>query len=316
MSAQPNVINPTAELPVRHVAFGLLLLLGVLLWWKPLCEVVGAAWSEDRYFYVLTIPFAALLLAMRTQAFKDTPAWHSPAIGLIAGLLGVFIARPRGLVGGVEWRPFVTGLVMVMFTEAVFLFCYGTKAFRTARSACLLLLLSIPPPPALLDRVTFGLQHGSAVIVDLILSAANVPFWRDGFSFVLPDTVIEIAPQCSGIRSFSLLFLCALVLGAAYLRSHWSRAILALLTLPLALVKNGIRIAVIALGASYWDRDMLSGSFHLYGGAALFLVALLILFVILRGLQRMELKSHLPWVPLHRNQSWFSDETDSVWTKE
>jgi len=56
-------------------------------------------------------------------------------------------------------------------------------------------------PDALRNRVIVFLQHGSAVGTDWFFSVANIPFSRDGVVIALPTVSIEIAQECSGIRS-------------------------------------------------------------------------------------------------------------------
>lgn len=56
---------------------------------------------------------------------------------------------------------------------------------------------------------------------------------------------MEVAPQCSGIRSSLVLFITSLIGGYLFLRSPWRRFALAAFVLPLALLRNGFRVFVL-----------------------------------------------------------------------
>ena len=61
-----------------------------------------------------------------------------------------------------------------------------------------------------------------------------------------------------------------------------------LLALPIAIVKNGMRIVTLSLLGAYVDKRVLSSSLHKYGGIPFFLVGLLLLGTILWALRRTE----------------------------
>ena len=78
---------------------------------------------------------------------------------------------------------------------------------------------------------------------------------------------------------------------AAYLmlRTGWKRVLLVLLALPLAMLKNAIRITTLSLLAIHFDMRILTNSdLHREGGILFFLLALLIMMPILFALRRSE----------------------------
>jgi exosortase/archaeosortase family protein len=60
------------------------------------------------------------------------------------------------------------------------------------------------------------------------------------------------------------------------------------LSIPLSIIKNGIRITTLTLLAVYVDPSFLTGDLHKKGGFVFFLLALAILFPILLLLQKSE----------------------------
>src|SRR5207244_11592806 len=107
-------------------------------------------------------------------------------------------------------------------------------------------------------------------------------------SFALPGVTIEVAKECSGIRSSLALLVTSLLAGHLFLRSGWRKSVLVLAILPLLVVKNGIRIVTLSLLSIYVDPGFLTGSLHHEGGIIFFLLALILLAPVLWFLQRLK----------------------------
>ena len=67
--------------------------------------------------------------------------------------------------------------------------------------------------------------------------------------------------------------------------------LLVLLSFPLSLIKNGIRIATLTLLSIYVDPSFLTGNLHRQGGFVFFFLALLILLPVFLWLERSD-KAH------------------------
>jgi exosortase len=172
---------------------------------------------------------------------------------------------------------------------AAFVLCYGVQSFRAGLYPLCCMFLLIPLPPSWMDRVAAGLQHGSAAVSYEILRLSGIPVLRRGMLFSLPGLDFEVAPECSGIRSSLALMMVAIVAGYVYLRSGWARSALILLTVPIVLFKNAVRIVVISTLGAFVDRVFIDGPFHHRYGGLLFTVVGVVLFVlVLAGLQKVE----------------------------
>src|SRR5207248_2672632 len=108
------------------------------------------------------------------------------------------------------------------------------------------------------------------------------------FILSLPTLDIEIAKQCSGIRSSMMLLLTGLVLGHVYLRSNWAKIFFALAIVPFAIAKNAVRIFALSILAMDVDPGFLYGRLHHNGGIIFFLLALAGVLPLLRILREAE----------------------------
>ena len=119
-----------------------------------------------------------------------------------------------------------------------------------------------------------------------------------GLAFQLPNVTIEVAPECSGIRSSLVLFITSLVAGHLLLERPWQRALLTLLVIPLGILRNAVRIVTIGWLCTHHGPEMIHSAIHHRGGPFFFaisLVPLLAMLVIFRWLgkrKRLKAENH------------------------
>jgi exosortase len=99
---------------------------------------------------------------------------------------------------------------------------------------------------------------------------------------VLANTSLEVAEACSGIRSLISLLTLGIVFGYLADSRAWVRTIVALSTIPVAVVSNGARVAGTGIAAHRFGPAAAQGFFHEFSGWAVFVVA----FAMMLGLQR------------------------------
>jgi exosortase len=179
-------------------------------------------------------------------------------------------------------------LALVLLWLAGFVLFFGRGALENGRFPLLFLFLTIPFPAALLNHSIYILQKGSADIAEMIFDLVGVPAFREGFVFHLAHFNIEVAKECSGIRSSLALLILALVVGYLFLRTLWKQLVFVIAGLLIMVVKNGVRIATLTILAEYVDPSFLLGRLHHEGGVVFFLLGLLLLLPILWLLQRGE----------------------------
>src|SRR5262245_57794117 len=222
----------------------------------PAREPAGSLSKENLYFrHSVFVVFTATLLAAsfrligQTLAFSlaNTHGSHIVLVPLVSAFL-IYGVRQRMLANvesswtggmacaacgagllsfaGAQARVLSHGDYLGVMVAAVLLFwlggffiVYGAEAFKAARFPLLFLALVIPIPSVLLQRVIAFWQESTTDAVELVFQATRTPFYRQGFTFVLPGIAIEVAKECSGIRSGIALFITSLLAGHLFLRS-------------------------------------------------------------------------------------------------
>jgi exosortase len=191
------------------------------------------------------------------------------------------------------WRVSPEGLtietaVLVVSWIAGFILYYGTATFRNALFPLFFLFLMVPLPEFLHMRVVVFLQNASAVTSFALLKSVHATVFRDGLVLRFPSIDIEVAPECSGIRSSLALLITILLSGEFVLRSVWSKSLLVLAVVPVAIIKNAIRIATISLLTVYVNPAFIHSWIHKSGGMVFYALALLLFVPIVLGLRHLE----------------------------
>jgi len=88
---------------------------------------------------------------------------------------------------------------------------------------CFLLWL-VPLPEFALNHIVSFLQKGSAYAANLLFAIAHVPVTQDGLRLTIPGLTLEVAEECSSIRSSLMLLVTTIVLAHLLLRSAWDKA--------------------------------------------------------------------------------------------
>ncbi len=284
----------------RWLLFASWVALSLVLFLSPIVTLVKLSLSQDDASYLVLIPFisAVILYLERHELFvrvsNDKPL--GGAFLLLASLVALisYLGKTNPSLG-LQLSGWM--LALVLFWVSGFALLFGRAALKASRFPLLFLLLMVPIPTFLLDRIIFLLQEGSAWITGALFDLAGVPALREGLVFHLAKVNIEVAKECSGIRSSMALFILALLVAHFKLRSLWNRILFVAFGLFMMIAKNGVRIATLTLLAVYVDPGFLFGRLHHQGGVVFFVLALLLLLPLLFFLQRSEAKRHVAAEP-------------------
>jgi exosortase len=262
-----------------------------LVFLPPLRSLIHVALASDSYSHILLIPFVSIVLVWmeRERLFQTLERNRSSAVVLfcVGALLGAFGWRNPSLFAGGDWLG-LTILGFLCMIWAGFLFFYGASAFKAGLFPLLFLLLMVPLPGFLLDRFIVWLQVGSADVAEWVFHLSGTPVLRQGLFFALPQVTIEVAKECSGIRSTQALLITCLLAGHLFLRTNWRRTVLLIAAVPVLIIKNGIRIATLTLLAVHVNPSFLTGHLHHDGGFVFFMLGMLILLPLFWWLQKTE----------------------------
>ena len=262
----------------------------------PIRAVIGYAMDTENTHasQIVLIPFisAGLLYLSRKKIFSNVEYAVLPALApIIAGVALFILGKTIGvqLEDEGDRLAFMAGSLVVLWVGGFLLF-YGTAAFRTALFPLLFLVFCIPIPHFILVRTIATLQLWSANMAYVLIKLSGTAVYRQGMIFHMPDLTIEVAPQCSGIRSGISILISSLLAGHLFLRAMWRRGILVLIAVPILIFKNALRIGTLSYLAIHLDKRILTSHLHTEGGIPFFVLGLILLYPVLALLIRSESK--------------------------
>jgi exosortase len=262
-----------------------------LLSWSFLYDFINRSLEQGYSSQSVLVPLISVYLIWheRRKIFSELKYSPMPALLLVLGGLAAFYAGP---VYPDAAKFFISPAVRLMgiflMIGGAFIGVYGVRAFKVGLLPFTLLTFMLPLPSPVIDKVIGFLQWQSAALCYHLFSLIGVPVYRDGFLLSLPGVTIKVAKECSGINSSVALLLTTLVVAWQTLRTSSRRTILVLLTVPLSIVKNAVRIVTLTMLALYVDPSFLTGKLHHEGGFVFFLVALALFFPMWLLLQKTE----------------------------
>lgn len=256
----------------------------------PLRALVSLSLSNDAYSHILVMPLIGGYFLFQKRALLSQNKRYSFIPGgtfIFAGTLLWAFQKFTGIVGAdYSLSVRICSFVLVLIGGSVLF--YGTQLFKNARFPLLVLLLIIPLPGSAIDKIVLLYQAGTAFVVDSFFKVLGITYIREGYSFYLSTLSIHIAPECSGIRSSTALIITSMVAGQFFLRTFTGKCALVLISVPLAVLKNGIRVATLTLLGARVDMGFINGPLHHKGGFVFFLVALAFLISLMLLISKME----------------------------
>jgi EpsI family protein len=235
------------------------LLLAFWLVYYPTVLKLTEYWAtNDTYSYGFLVPFiSAFLVWLRRDLLRQHTRQPSLRVGgLVLGFgLLMFIVGTKSSTNLIEELSLpvtVSGLVILMF---------GTRIAQSLTFPLAYLFTMIP----FWDFLTRGLQEPfqlySAIMGVGALRLLNIPVFREGVIIYLPDITLEVADVCSGVNNLVAVLCIGVPLTHLYIKGWLKRSFVIVSAVLIALLSNGVRVAIVSLFAFYGIRGA-NGDIH------------------------------------------------------
>jgi len=265
----------------------------------PLYELARFSFGKDLFSHVLLVPAITVYL-IRTS--RDCwPALHSgdrmfliPCVAAVTVLIAYFVRLKTGWNAPTQDRIAWLTLSFVCLVWSACLYSLGRGFCQKMMFPLVFMIFMVPFPQAVEHWLEAALQHGSADVSHWFIQLSGTPILRDGTLFTLPNISLQVAPECSGIRSSLVLFMTGLLAGYFFLRRTSSKLFFGALVLGLGIVRNAFRIFVLAMLCVHVDPNFIHSALHRRGGPVFFALSLIPFFLILWLLRRWERRGLRP----------------------
>ena len=285
----------------------------VLVYFTVLLKLGGDWWNDENYSHGLLIPFIiGYILWHERERFSGTQA--SPSV--FWGATGVALSLLALWAGVAGAELFIQRISLVLMITSVVIYFFGFRLLRLVAVPLSLLILSIPIPQIVFNRIAFPLQLFASRCAVGAMSFLNIQVLRQG-------NIIELMPlgssepkrlavveACSGIRSLMTLVTLAVVFAyftkpksdraehdigpdkertgrprsqpkvVRFLKSFtfWRSLILVLAAVPIAILTNALRVSGTGVLAHYYGTRVADGFFHTFSGWVIYVAAAVLLF--------------------------------------
>lgn len=273
----------------------------IFLYASVLAKLSHNWWTDENYSHGLLIPFViGYILWVEREKLRQAYRKPSALWGGAAILLALF-ALWAGVAGA---ELFMQRTSLVLMLAGVVVYFWGGHLLRVVWVPLFLLLLAIPIPAIVLNKIAFPLQLFASRCAVWSMRLFDIPVLRQGNVIeLLPlnsveTKKLEVVEACSGIRSLMTLMTLAVVFAyftyppesngdgsskAGRFRSlrswgFWRSTLIVLSAVPIAILTNALRVSGTGVLARYYGVKIADSFFHSFSGWVIYIVAFLLLF--------------------------------------
>ena len=263
-------------------------------------------WTDENYSHGLLVPFIIgfILWSQRERliAVAGRPATLWGVAAVVAALLSLW----AGTAGA---ELFMQRISLVLMLAGIAVYFWGFRLLQLLIAPLFLLVLAIPIPAIIFNKIAFPLQLFASRCAVWAMSMFDIPVLRQGNVIELmplgarETKKLEVVEACSGIRSLMTLVTLAVVfayfthprgksgdgdnsspsiLAAAISKlknyGFWRSGLLVLSAVPIAIFTNALRVSGTGILARYYGTQVADGFFHSFSGWVIYVVAFLMLF--------------------------------------
>lgn len=249
----------------------------MLLVYAPILIWMWDRWfARDSYYsHGILIPFFSGYLIWQNREELKKIVCKESRLGLILIIAGLGVHFISSLLR----IYFSSGFSMLIVLAGLILHFFGREFFRKILFPVSFLVFMIPVPIVLIGKISFQLKTFAAEIATGVLNNIRIPAIREGSMIRMRHAQVIVDDVCSGLRS--LISLTALGSIVAYWMQtvFTKRVVLFLLTIPIAIVTNVVRILILAVISELWGPKYAVGFIHDASGFLVFALAFIMLYV-------------------------------------
>ncbi len=263
-----------------------LLSLGLLILYAPVFPELWRDWNQDpNYGYGIFVPFISAFCVWhkRKEIAQIRPVPYGP--GLLIVLFGLSIY----LIGIAGNELFSTRVSFIVVLLGILMTIWGKRGAKTVSFPLCYLFLMIQLPYILYYAIASPMKLFATKWAVYAVDMLHITVHHQGNIIYLPNTTLEVANACSGLRSLTSLLTFGIAFAYIAQQRFLPRAFLVAAIFPIAVISNILRIVVTALLAVYRGPEAAQGFLHETSGIVVYTTATILIFgtnEVLRSIRR------------------------------
>jgi exosortase D (VPLPA-CTERM-specific) len=245
-------------------------LLGILHH-EALAEWYARISGEERYSHSPLVLLVSLYLLWRARACvgaRKGGAWAALAVAAVAAV-GLIVGELSAL-----WTVVQYSLTLMLLAIA---WSLTGREFRKIAFP-FLLLFTVVPLPYMIDVIISGkMQLLSSSLGVKILRLLDVSVFLEGNIVDLGSYKLQVVEACAGLNYMFPLITLGVIAAYFYQASWLARAVLVLSTVPITILMNSARVALVGLLVNAKGPGAAEGVMHYFEGWVVFLLCMAVL---------------------------------------
>jgi exosortase D (VPLPA-CTERM-specific) len=267
VSYEPSEAVAKSRAMITAIAMPLAVLLAIAAFSPTLRELVSRWSRQEEYSHGFLIPIiAAWLLWSRRDVLVVSigrPSWTGPAL--------IFLAALMHIVGELSSLYLLSQLGFIVALFGIVSGCGGYPLLKVSFVPIIFMIFAIPTPYFIDTVLSWRLQLMSSELGVSFIRMLQIPVYLEGNVIDLGTYKLQVVEACSGLRYLypllSLSFLAAYLFQAPI----WQRVLVFLSAIPITIVMNSFRIAVVGVLVDNWGIEQAEGMLHLFEGWIIFI---------------------------------------------
>lgn len=259
-----------AKFKLTHWLFIATLVLALAAYWGGLAELVSRWNNQEEYGHGYFIPLIAIwFLWHRRQALQQslgTPSWAGPILVAI-GTIGLLLGELTAIYVLIQFG-FILTLIGLILAYG------GFSLLRVSILPVLFLIFAIPLPYFIDAQLSWRLQIISSQLGVGFLRLLGTSVFLEGNVIDLGTYKLQVVEACSGLRYLYPLLSIGFLMAYMYKASFWKKALIFLSTVPITVVMNSARIAMVGILVNQWGSEQAEGFVHYFEGWVIFMICL------------------------------------------
>ncbi len=264
--------NPKATIRVVLVA-----VLFCLIYWRVF-RYLYYGWTEQNSYYThgFIVPFISLYFAYKQSEAIRTAKVAPSSLGypLIIGasitlLLGDFLGFT--VFSQLSLIPMLAGLIIIL---------WGKKQAQILWFPLIFLFFMIPIPSSLTQSIALHVKLLATASAVGLAQLLTLPVIQDGSFVHFGDDQLLVGEVCGGLRSLVALLAFGTLMSYISKTRTPARLLILLISGPVAVVSNIMRIFFLCVVAYFWGSEMAVGRVHDVSGILIFAVAFALMFTL------------------------------------
>lgn len=256
------------------VKFIILIAIFVFSYFDALSSLVNTWSTRNDYSHGFLVPFISLyFIWLERKKLKHLPVHPQIIGGIIVMLTGSFLF----IIASVSGVLMLQQVSIIVIIPGIVLTVLGTQ-YLIALILPLSYLILMVPVLDVFDQVQWPFQIVTSVISSILLNSLGIPTSRNVQFLEIPNVVLEVAPECSGMSYLTSIIAIGIPLAYFTLRKMWQRVTLIVIAIIIGILANGLRVTLIGIWTYYGGKDV-HGPLHVFQGLFVSIVGFLFLFI-------------------------------------